>query len=119
MINKELVDYIKKVKKMGHSHDTIKKHLIKHGYDHKTVKEVFMHPEIVKNHGHRLNKPKISLPKFSMPKLNLKPILLILVIAIVLFLAYSAVSYFTTPKLCKEVSLAVHKINNEDVLCVF
>ena len=42
MVNQQLLDYIKSVQAKGHSNDSIKDHLVKHGYSIDSVNEAFL-----------------------------------------------------------------------------
>ena len=110
MVNNELIDYIKSVKKLGHGNNSIKEHLIKHGYGKNAIEEAFSHPEI--------NKERI---KHNIPKEKKSKPWLIVLILFFLFVATTVIIFVYNPKpnVCNDVNLAIHELNNEQVLCVF
>ena len=103
MVDTELLKYVKSVKNKGHSDKDIKEHLIKHGHSKDHVEELFKHPDLKKKHAAK--------------KLKLSPFLIIFLIIIVLGSATFLLNSSSSD--CEDVSITLHEINNEQVLCVF
>src|SRR3989344_4126900 len=61
------------------------------------------------------------MPKHSSEKagFSLKYVVYAVILIAVLFFGYRAFVYLSSPKECKESSLSIHEISNEQVLCVF
>ncbi len=130
MVNKELVDYIKSVKEKGFSDVVIKANLLKYNYTQEAIDEAFK----------ELEQPKISLPplppqnpiveekpKTFLPEKKKKSIVPLLIIAfLVILLAFLFLSQknpldltFGSSSKCENVTLEVHKLKGEPVVCAF
>ncbi len=122
MVNQQLLDYIKSVRNKGYSDEQIKEHLIKHNYSRDLVEEAFLLTDNMQNNSNQdleAVKP-MEVNKKPTRKKNNSLILLIIgffiiILGIAGFLIFQSTRYIG----CEDVSLAVHKISNEDVLCVF
>jgi len=101
-VDPELVKWIKEVKKQGHSHETIREHLIKNGYNHEDVDKAFKHPSL---------------------KVKKKaPILLILTVLLLISLVVAASLFFFRPKNedgCENVNLIVQEKRDLPLICRF
>ncbi len=125
MVNKELLDYIAQVKEKGHTDSDIKEHLVKHGYPHDMIEEAFLFIDSAEPEAAPAVKQKIEQRTIMPAKKKDKPksnvLLFAMVIIFILVVAGSAALYFTVFRYsgCDEVSMAVHTLDNYEVLCIF
>ncbi len=108
MVDPRLLDYVKSVKEKGHSDNAIKEHLVKHGHHKDAVEELFKHPDLNTKPKEEKSKPKTGL--------------FLVILLIIIVLGGLGAVFFLKPIVsseCEEVSITLHQINNEDVLCVF
>ncbi|MEM2131285.1 MAG: hypothetical protein QXR96_02060 [Candidatus Woesearchaeota archaeon] len=115
MINTQLIDYIKNLKKKGISDDAIKNHLIKYNYSLDLINECFKE---INTSEHNNEKKKLSL----------NYILVFTLVVIILFfvLGFLALNKNNNLNLksfknenCKDVSLSFFKKNENEIVCVF
>ena len=111
MVNPQLLDYIKSVREKGHTDDSIKEHLIKHGYSQNIVNDAFKELSPV------VHKEKKPFPK--------KIIYLIVGIIFLAGLGYGVYyflqvqPFYFSSSVCKDLSIKVYELKNVPVLCVF
>jgi hypothetical protein len=111
MVNQQLIDYIKSVRSQGYKDNQIKEHLINHGYSKDLVEESFL---LLKTKDFKPKPQKIKkLKKNNWLILLILPVLIL--IGIIGFFIFQSNRYIG----CEDVSVIVHQINDEDVLCVF
>jgi hypothetical protein len=103
MANKELINYIKEVKKTGHPDHVIKGHLLKHGYPEHIIDEAF----------ESLNK-KYDVAFYVM--VGFIGILVIL-LGYYIFTSFAKLSNVGPDASCQNVSLVVRKYNDQEILC--
>lgn len=125
MVNQQLIDYIKSVRKSGHDDESIRTHLMAHGYATEDLDEAFNYPEL------SYDAQRVSIaqrpPEPARPikrteatdhkKKKILPLivnLLILSVFIFLILLWQQQS-----SVCEDVGISIHKIDNEEVLCVY
>lgn len=114
MVNPQLLDYIKSVKKQGHSHENIKSHLKKHGYPQNIIDDAFNHP-------HLKEKKKSSKNKLVLYIAMTVLAIILFVLGLMLYktLDTSIENTFNKDSNCENISLVIHEMNGEKVLCVF
>jgi hypothetical protein len=115
MVNTELINYIIKVRSQGYSDEQIKAHLIKHDYSQDVVDEAFLVLNIKKDIP--VSEPK----KKDNTKKRKKIVLELLALVFIILIIAAGYLFFKggEDNYCENVSVSIHKIRNEDVLCVF
>ncbi|MBU0756764.1 MAG: hypothetical protein KKF44_01750 [Nanoarchaeota archaeon] len=104
MVNDELINYIKQVKKSGHSDETIVNHLKNHGYNEKVIDDAF----------EKLNKKLDKLLIIIIILVSSAAILLI----ISLFIGLKAKISFSNPNpVCDGVEIIQYKYQDLGVIC--
>ncbi|MBT3720336.1 hypothetical protein HN789_05610 [archaeon] len=121
MVNQQLLDYIKSVQAKGHSNDSIKDHLVKHGYSIDSVNEAFLllHTPTENPPPIAEVKPEQELAKEKKRSKIFLYIGLALALIVVIILGIFLLSSLVGNNECKDVSVKIHELNNAEVLCVF
>ena len=129
MVNNDLVEYVRSTIKAGHSESSIRGHLKKHGHPVSDIDDVFRH---IKKDNFEASKRaavkrKVKKSNFGLSlKDNHLVIFLVgfLLIAVVfgifsLFLTSDDSTMGNGSDFCGGVSIAVHELYNQKVLCAF
>lgn len=124
MVNPQLLDYIRDVRLKGFSDEQIKNHLINHNYSKAEVDESFLLlstdiQQNLQNIEKKETKKEVIVKK---PKTKKKHAVLFIILFLCLLLLgilgyffYQSTRYIG----CENVSISIHKIKDEEVLCVF
>ena len=128
MVSKELLDYIKSVKEKGFQDDAVKAHLLKYNYSSEVIDQAFK--ELSFSAPSETTNVAAQQKSKGIKKNNLKDILTYLLFFMIFVTIIGTLLYFfggnlstfylySSLEICEDVSIKVHEIYNEPVICVF
>jgi hypothetical protein len=125
MVNQQLIDYIKSVRKSGHDDESIRTHLMSHGYAKEDLDEAFNSPELsydtqrvfIAQRPPAPARPTKNVETNNASKKKILPLIVnLLILAAFIF---SILLWQQQSSVCEDVKLSIHKINEEEVLCIY
>jgi len=128
MVSKELLDYIKSVKEKGFQDDAVKAHLLKYNYSSEIIDQAFKElsfsarPETTNVvTPHKSKGIKKNILKDSLVYLLFFLIFMTIIGTLLYFFGGNLSTFYlySSLEICEDVSIKVHEIYNEPVICVF